>query len=170
MGRKAGSLTKKTLVIAEMLRYPLSQKVISATMGCSQQNISNVAQRLSIEVKRPIADRISVNPRVRTWRRFIKNIYFTPNCWFWIGPFASEGYGRIGKNYTHRLALYYFRGIQVGKTDDVLHECDTPQCVNPGHLRIGTARENVRDSMSKGICHGPQKLLNKQTPHRKKVL
>ena len=32
----------------------------------------------------------------------------------------------------------------------VLHRCDTPGCVNPHHLWVGTQADNVRDCADKG--------------------
>lgn len=32
----------------------------------------------------------------------------------------------------------------------VMHKCDTPTCVRPGHLRLGTIAENNRDMDRKG--------------------
>lgn len=45
----------------------------------------------------------------------------------------------------------------------VLHTCDSPPCVNPGHLFLGTHRDNVDDKVTKrrqalGVTHGSAKL------------
>lgn len=49
----------------------------------------------------------------------------------------------------HRLSYK----IHVGNIPDgmfVLHRCDTPQCVRPDHLFLGTNRDNVLDMKQKG--------------------
>jgi len=69
-------------------------------------------------------------------------------CWLWIGALDSNGYGRInlhGRNQTaHRVSWTIHRGsIPDGLC--ALHHCDTPACVNPDHLYLGTMKDNTRD-------------------------
>lgn len=50
---------------------------------------------------------------------------------------------------THRLAYEEaFGPIPPGLW--VLHKCDTPACINPDHLFVGTNADNVRDREKKG--------------------
>lgn len=80
-------------------------------------------------------------------------------CWLWTGCTTACGYGRAsrygGANVlAHRLAYE----LAVGEVPDglcVMHVCDTPACVNPAHLRLGTQRDNVADCVAKGrTAHG----------------
>lgn len=32
----------------------------------------------------------------------------------------------------------------------VRHDCDTPLCVNPGHMRLGTSKDNAQDRVLRG--------------------
>lgn len=75
-----------------------------------------------------------------------------PGCWLWTGSVTKKGYGwfnvdgRITK--AHRLAYALaFGPIPTGLL--VLHRCDTPGCVNPDHLRVGTPRENSADMVAR---------------------
>lgn len=77
-------------------------------------------------------------------------------CWIWNGPF-TRGYGKAGKRWAHRLSWEAFKG-QIPEGLHVLHKCDTPPCVNPGHLFLGTHRDNVRDCMAKGRHKGKQRV------------
>lgn len=80
-------------------------------------------------------------------------------CWLWIAatqPPPSLPYGRFrvggrkGRDlYAHRLSYEIFMG-KIPSGLFVLHKCDTPQCVNPSHLFLGTKQDNSDDKMRKG--------------------
>jgi hypothetical protein len=75
-------------------------------------------------------------------------------CWPWTGCTTSNGYGRASRDgganvLAHRFAFeLVFGPIPSGLL--ILHACDTPACVNPAHLRVGTQQENVLDCVLKG--------------------
>src|ERR1700694_5169324 len=76
-------------------------------------------------------------------------------CWIWLGAKNKKGYGSIGSSpytkdsQTHRISwVLHFGPIPDGL--HVLHRCDTPACVSPHHLFLGTNQQNVDDKMSKG--------------------
>ncbi len=75
-------------------------------------------------------------------------------CWLWTGATVglSFNYGKFwidgGYDKAHRAAYRLFVGpIPTGMW--VLHHCDTPECVNPKHLFIGTRQDNVDDMLAK---------------------
>lgn len=85
--------------------------------------------------------------------RFATKITTAHGCWLWQATLNENGYGVFhfqGRNrLAHRAAWTMLRGpIPSGLV--VLHSCDTPSCVNPDHLRLGTVLENVRDMDAKG--------------------
>jgi Autographiviridae endonuclease len=73
-------------------------------------------------------------------------------CWLWTAAMFNDGYGafRLGKEQrAHRVAYVLANGpIPAGMS--VLHRCDTPLCVRPDHLFIGTQADNIRDRDAKG--------------------
>jgi predicted transcriptional regulator len=70
-------------------------------------------------------------------------------CWEWSGPINGDhGYGIMHwngeKHRAHRFAYEAFEGeIPEGKV--IRHRCDNKTCVNPDHLEVGTAEENMQD-------------------------
>lgn len=82
---------------------------------------------------------------------FVRQVHFKPGCWEWLGNKDRTGYGRFGRGgrAAHRFAYRLWNGpIPDGLS--VLHRCDNPGCVKPGHLWLGTQSDNLRDMASKG--------------------
>jgi len=84
-------------------------------------------------------------------------------CWLWFGTDAGKGYGQFmagGKVVkAHRFSWEIHNG-PIPSGASVCHRCDTPQCVNPAHLFIGTNADNCRDRAVKGRAHRPRGGLN----------
>lgn len=91
--------------------------------------------------------------------RFLARVEYAGECWLWQGH-LTNGYGRFGfqkKMYkAHRFAYLAFVGT-IPPGLDVLHKCDTPNCVRPEHLFVGTHADNMRDMASKGRSHWQQR-------------
>ena len=79
-------------------------------------------------------------------------------CWLWNGDKTAAGYGKLyllGKMfYAHRVAWELTNGA-MPKGLFVCHTCDTPSCVRPDHLFVGTNADNLHDMISKGRQREP---------------
>ena len=99
---------------------------------------------------------VDADARKRYWSRV--KLGMGDGCWLWLGT-KTEGYGSIiigGRSVkaTH-VAVYLDRGAVVPDGMCALHSCDTPPCVNPDHLRVGTRTDNSDDKCAKGRqCQG----------------
>lgn len=74
-------------------------------------------------------------------------------CLIWHGLKNAKGYGRMRIGHremrAHRAAYQAAHGpIPAGFI--VMHTCDTPSCINPDHLVLGTHKDNVADCINKG--------------------
>jgi hypothetical protein len=115
------------------------------------------------------------------WQRYLEERSIPePNsgCWLWLKATSNYGYGSIGTwinaprfRNAHRLSYAVFRH-DPGELQ-VLHRCDTPACVNPGHLFLGSAKDNMQDCSRKGRLklppprdqEGVKNKMAKLTPH-----
>lgn len=89
-------------------------------------------------------------------------------CWIWIGSAVPRGYGTINvtrtkKKYAHRLSWELHCG-SIAEDLHVCHHCDTPSCINPEHLFLGSRKDNMSDCLAKGRFpagsrHGIAKLV-----------
>jgi len=70
-------------------------------------------------------------------------------CWLWVGASVNgeKGHFRMrGREWiASRAAWELYRG-PIPEGAYVLHHCDNPWCVNPGHLYIGSQTDNMQDA------------------------
>lgn len=78
-------------------------------------------------------------------------------CWIWRGSRSEKGYGLIslrrrGATATgdrvHRL-MWEMHNEPIPDGMVVRHRCDTPPCINPDHLELGTNKQNSRDMVER---------------------
>jgi hypothetical protein len=93
--------------------------------------------------------------------RFWAYVEKTNGCWFWTGAKTHGGYGVIRRRKAeggelvraHRLSYCMQKGnIPPGMM--VCHSCDTPSCVNPDHLFVGSQTDNMTDASIKMRTRG----------------
>lgn len=89
---------------------------------------------------------------------FLKRIIVDDKgCWLYQGyrmkSKAGHKYGWVWFNKTNMGAHRASWIVHYGDIPDklfVCHKCDVPNCINPDHLFLGTAKDNVQDMISKG--------------------
>lgn len=89
----------------------------------------------------------------RFW--YYVNVGAEDECWLWTG--GGKRYGKFKVNYVGHAAHRYSYELANGPIPDglyVCHRCDTPKCVNPRHLFVGTSSDNMLDASSKGRING----------------
>ena len=106
--------------------------------------------------------------------RFWSHVRKSPGCWLWQSGCSTKGYGHFWANDAGHRAHRFSYEMAYGPIPEgmqVLHKCDTPACVRPSHLFLGTNLINMRDKCRKGRhrCgrvkgdkHGAAKLTARQ--------
>lgn len=74
-------------------------------------------------------------------------------CHEWQSTLHRDGYGKFwyecGQIQAHRMSYMINLG-EIPPDKWVLHKCDNRKCVNPDHLYLGDAKQNVQDMHSRG--------------------
>lgn len=105
--------------------------------------------------------------------RFWSKVQKGPSCWLWQAARHRRGdgvdtYGQVYYKGRPRRAHIVAWALAHGALPDgglaVCHRCDTPLCVRPDHLFVGTAKENMQDAAQKGRLHIPRPGAQKVTP------
>lgn len=90
-------------------------------------------------------------------------------CWIWYRSVNRQGYGKLtclGKSlFAHRTSFATFVST-IPPHLQVCHHCDTPSCVNPSHLFLGTAAQNHADRNRKGRQARGSRQGLRVHPHR----
>lgn len=84
-------------------------------------------------------------------RFFSKTVAAETGCLIWTGAVQRNGYGAFRadglKHDAHVLAWRIgHNGAPVPLGNLVMHTCDCRPCVNPAHLVLGTASQNIRQA------------------------
>jgi hypothetical protein len=98
--------------------------------------------------------------------RWYGQVLATATCHVWMGAVGGDGYGRIGIRddsagqrmlTPHQVAARLRFGVIPGGAT-ILHDCEVRLCcrTDPGHVRIGTQSENMRDAVRRGRAVGPR--------------
>lgn len=108
-----------------------------------------------------LSDKKAIEAKLLSRRRINEN-----NCWIFTKGLDENGYGILQIEFhsyrVHRLAAYIWLDYDIELSPQlVLHkmECHNPSCFNPEHLYIGSAQENIQDSIRAGTHNTVTRLL-----------
>ena len=91
-------------------------------------------------------------PTNKPKKTFWEQVEKTKDCWFWKGKVDRCGYGiYLINNFCHKSHRYCYEitnNLKIGK-QIAMHTCDTPKCVNPDHIKLGTHVDNQKDKFNK---------------------
>lgn len=92
----------------------------------------------------------------RAVARFWSKVTRSSGCWLWRG-YRKSLYGSIMFKRraigAHVFSYMLAHALDAPPALLVLHTCDTPLCVNPQHLFLGTHKDNYEDMRQKGRAH-----------------
>lgn len=126
----------------------------------------------------PMGQRNFASRWVTVEERFWSRVKKTSGCWMWMGGRDVDGYGVISGEINgerlkraHRVSYAMHKGM-VGDFF-VCHSCDTPACVKPSHLFLGTVIDNNQQKAERGrhrVLRGQDARNAKLTEGQVKVI
>jgi hypothetical protein len=96
-------------------------------------------------------------------------------CWIFLGCLNHAGYGWFTTQtgvtiLAHRASFSEFV-CDIPEGMSVLHSCDTPSCINPDHLSLGTQVENMADMSRRGRAQsGDRHFLARLTAEKVRAI
>ena len=112
---------------------------------CNRKCADIGMEKNKLELLKSVKDRIKINTTIDG-----------NGCWIWnkyknkkgYGQLATGAFGRKRAFLAHRASYLVFKG-KIPKDKLVCHTCDTPSCVAPIHLFVGTPKDNSQDMVKK---------------------
>ncbi|HDZ25327.1 MAG TPA: HNH endonuclease [Candidatus Aminicenantes bacterium] len=86
-------------------------------------------------------------------------------CWECTSHARSRGYPTIDRNGRHVGISRYIWEKHFGSIPKkllVLHKCDSPACINPEHLFLGTHKDNMQDAARKGRLGRKKNIIRRE--------
>lgn len=152
-----------------MLRSRYNKKATSLRKQWVASNTARLRRSQAMYLKRNSPRNVMPDKTAFVW--IVETLSNSPECQeCMVWPFGTypNGYGKLTihqiKYQVHRISYIITRG-SIPEGLRILHSCDNPPCFNPLHLRVGTAKDNTQDAITKGRMHcgersGPSKCTD----------